>query len=325
MKLLDFAKAHDAELLPPVSEDQILLFEAERGLRIPPGLREFYSAAGGTNDFTKWSWRIWPFEELATIESRAGESPNIDHLSGHENCPVLADYLAFIDVLIEAPLYAVCANPANPRYGEVISLAGDNEPFLDGPIATFAEFEAILARHWDDIVLPNTLNGDKAEASKPPGPETDLRHQTNTDPNMINSPYEPPQTNPMDQPTSPTSLEGAGKPSDGLLTFISLSGSFSRAELLVATLALAFLAVLISFIAQILESPEISLFIYCLYPVWGMALGKRSRDLGTTFTYGMIIGMIFPIMGLVFLFQPGAKARTTKLADKEVQTSPCKK
>ena len=46
---------------------------------------------------------------------------------------------------------------------------------------------------------------------------------------------------------------------------------------------------------------------YALYPVWGMALGKRSRDLGTTFTYGMLIGMVFPIIGIVFLFQKGVK------------------
>jgi len=33
------------------------------------------------------------------------------------------------------------------------------------------------------------------------------------------------------------------------------------------------------------------------------ALGKRSRDLGTTFTYGMLMGMISPVIGIVFLFQ----------------------
>ena len=58
MKLLEFAMAHDAELLPPVREEQIARFEAERGLKLPPGLREFYLSAGGTGDFTEWSWRI---------------------------------------------------------------------------------------------------------------------------------------------------------------------------------------------------------------------------------------------------------------------------
>ncbi|MFT4175922.1 MAG: hypothetical protein QM627_04640 [Luteolibacter sp.] len=93
-----------------------------------------------------------------------------------------------------------------------------------------------------------------------------------------------------------------------LLQFVSPSGSFSRIELLIATSILIFLAVVISIIAAFSQAPAVSLFIYCLYPIWGIALGKRSRDLGTTFTYGMIIGMIFPIIGLIFLFQPGAKA-----------------
>lgn len=55
--------------------------------------------------------------------------------------------------------------------------------------------------------------------------------------------------------------------------------------------------------------------IYALYPIWGAALGKRSRDLGTTFTYGMIIGMIFPVIGVVFLFQAGKKAQTKNDAE----------
>lgn len=126
---------------------------------------------------------------------------------------------------------------------------------------------------------------------------------------MTDSPYDPPLTNPVDQRPISDTPGGNRRVSDRLLSFISLAGSFSRTELFIATLTLGFLAVVISFVAQILQSPAISLFIYCLYPVWGMALGKRSRDLGTTFTYGMVIGMLFPIMGLIFLFQPGAKAK----------------
>lgn len=155
MKLLDFAIAHGAELLPAIRESCIEEFETERGLKLPPGLRDFYLAAGGTGDFTQWSWRIWPFEELTTIESRAGSNPDLECLEGYDSCPVLSDYIAFMDVLIEAPLYAVCANPGNRRFGEIVSLAGDGKPFLTGPIRSFGEFEIILTQHWDDVVLPN--------------------------------------------------------------------------------------------------------------------------------------------------------------------------
>jgi hypothetical protein len=56
---------------------------------------------------------------------------------------------------------------------------------------------------------------------------------------------------------------------------------------------------------QLENAQRVSLLIsgYSLYPIWGAALGKHSRDLGTTFTYGMLMGMISPIIRIVFLFQ----------------------
>ncbi len=158
MKLLDFAIAHDAEILQPIGEERIVAFEAELGLILPVGLREFYTEAGGTKDFTECIWRIWPFEELATLDQKLRTQPDIECLNGHSECPVLSDYLAFIDALIEAPLYAVCANPRNPKYGEVISLAGDSKPFLAGPIESFEEFLLILGAHWEDVVLPDKIS-----------------------------------------------------------------------------------------------------------------------------------------------------------------------
>ena len=158
MKLLDFATAHDAVILQPIGEERIAAFEAKLGLILPAGLREFYAEAGGTKEFTEWMWRIWPFDELVTLDQRLRTKPDIECLNGHTVCPDLCDYLAFIDALIEAPLYAVCANPRNPKYGEVISLAGDSKnPFLAGPIESFEDFLLILGKHWEDIVLPDKI------------------------------------------------------------------------------------------------------------------------------------------------------------------------
>lgn len=154
MNLLEFARAHGAEMLPPISEARIIAFEAERGLRLPPGLREFYLEAGGTMEFTESIWRIWPFKELVTLDQILPKIPDIEYLNHEPICPKLSDYLAFIDALIEAPLYAVCANPKNSRYGEVISVSGDLKPFLEGPIASFEEFLVILSKHWEQAVLP---------------------------------------------------------------------------------------------------------------------------------------------------------------------------
>lgn len=99
-------------------------------------------------------------------------------------------------------------------------------------------------------------------------------------------------------------------------SFLSPAGSFSRVEFLIACVVLALilsqLAKLTASHPEIL-SPEVFLILpLLLYAMWGVAVGKRSRDLGTTFTYGMVIGMIFPVMGLVFLFQPGRKSRSSQ-------------
>ena len=102
---------------------------------------------------------------------------------------------------------------------------------------------------------------------------------------------------------------------NSIRTYLSFSGSFSRIELLTATLILlaiaVFLAALRNVFPETISEDGYRWMVYALYPIWGAALGKRSRDLGTTFTYGMIIGMIFPVMGIVFLFQAGKKAKSS--------------
>ena len=107
-----------------------------------------------------------------------------------------------------------------------------------------------------------------------------------------------------------------------LRSYFSLSGSFSRIELLVATTVLLGIAICLSYMKTAypdsIATGTYNMIMYSLYPIWGAALGKRSRDLGTTFTYGMIIGMVFPVIGLVFLFQGGKKAQTKTIAEQDV-------
>jgi len=158
MKLIEFAIEKGAELLSPVDESSIAAFENRHELRLPESLRDFYINAGGTEEFTDWLWRIWPFSELTTLDKRIKKEPNIEYLDGHFKCPDLKDYIPFMDALIEAPLYAVCANEKNSKFSEVISLAGDSNPFLAGPIVTFDEFVLILEQHWEDVILPNSIS-----------------------------------------------------------------------------------------------------------------------------------------------------------------------
>lgn len=128
-------------------------------------------------------------------------------------------------------------------------------------------------------------------------------------------------------PYKPPAIEAAGGSSNQrtvargsgtakVLAFVSPSGSFSRVELLIATVVLLAIAVGLSALHRafpsVLSAPVLTVVKYGLYLIWGVALGKRSRDLGTTFTYGMLVGVLFPVLGIIFLFQEGAKARAAR-------------
>lgn len=132
------------------------------------------------------------------------------------------------------------------------------------------------------------------------------------------NPYQSPKSDPDLPPTfgAETGGEGREKAASRFRKFVSTSGSFSRTELFIATAVLGGVALMLGLLHGLV--PDLfswgiyRVSLYGLYPIWGMALGKRSRDLGTTFTYGMIIGMIFPVIGLLFLFQEGAKYKECK-------------
>ena len=113
-------------------------------------------------------------------------------------------------------------------------------------------------------------------------------------------------------------LRGQGGNSYAHPRVFSLSGSFSRTELYQAasgllTLVGIFVALREAF-PEAISDLGFRCLVYALYPLWGIALGKRSRDFGTTFTYGMLIGMVFPVIGVVFLYQEGEKYRRSQAA-----------
>jgi hypothetical protein len=157
MSLLHFAREHGAVLLDPVPEEVIAEFEERTGLAIPPGLRSFYLACGGTREFTDSFWRIWEFGYLAPVSEYVRCEESIEFPSDAER-PPLRDYLAFCDVLIHLPIYAVCANPHNENYGRMISLMGDQDDqyqCLAGPTCHFDDFVESLKVDWEGEVFPD--------------------------------------------------------------------------------------------------------------------------------------------------------------------------
>ena len=130
------------------------------------------------------------------------------------------------------------------------------------------------------------------------------------------NPYESPIAEPEEESATPKIVASNSEDTTKLKQYFSLSGSFSRTELLIAFLALlaAFVGLLIirEQLFEHLNGWPFTIAKFLIYIVWGMALGKRSRDLGTTFTYGMIIGCLFPVIGFIFLFQDGKKYKASR-------------
>jgi hypothetical protein len=133
-------------------------------------------------------------------------------------------------------------------------------------------------------------------------------------------PYKPPASAAASGPSNQRAV-ARGSGIARFLAFVSPSGSFSRVELLIATVVLFAIGVGLSTLhwtfPTVLSAPVLTVAKYGLYLIWGAALGKRSRDLGTTFTYGMLVGVLFPVLGLIFLFQEGAKSRASRSVSAE--------
>jgi len=103
--------------------------------------------------------------------------------------------------------------------------------------------------------------------------------------------------------------------------YFSPKGSFSRLELLAAGAGLYAISLcldgLMRRFPEVYPAGDMVFYRLGLYLVWALALGKRSRDIGTTFTYGALVGAILPVIGIVFLFQKGAKEREKEAAAAE--------
>jgi len=119
----------------------------------------------------------------------------------------------------------------------------------------------------------------------------------------------PYQTPDVEEPSKPKKLASTDSAAKILKEYFSISGSFSRGELFIAAVTLY--GVFMGVGRLVVHYPEFfpvfMIVSFVIYIAWGIALGKRSRDIGTTFTFGMIVGMIVPFLGIIYLFQKGKK------------------
>lgn len=121
-------KRAGACLRAPASEDTVRAIEARYGLSIPSGARELYLEANGADgEFGNWSWNFWPIDSEKLRLSDYFRSPRSYEVAGRKINP--SKYLRFFDVLIDAPLYAYCADAGLAHFGEVLAIYSDDGTF----------------------------------------------------------------------------------------------------------------------------------------------------------------------------------------------------
>jgi len=145
-----------AKLNAPASEYLIGSIEAQYQIRIPPGARELYKEANGADgDVGNWTWLFWAIDSeeirLSDYFKRPREYKVEDRIIDPQK------YLRFFDALIDAPLYAYCADPESKYFGEVLGIHSDNGEFDAFISASSVQlFLALLVQSkTDDVILMN--------------------------------------------------------------------------------------------------------------------------------------------------------------------------
>ncbi len=134
----------------------------------------------------------------------------------------------------------------------------------------------------------------------------------------MKNPYQTPTSNPENESAPAELIKSPFSIKKHLKEYFSLSGSFTRMEFFLAGLMIYAFFKLVQtayyFIPN--EIPHIAyiVLIWGLYFIWGLAVGKRAKTVGFNMTSGVIMGIIFPIMALIFIFQEGTKDKEVKAA-----------
>jgi hypothetical protein len=155
-KTIDLLIAVGAKLNAPASEYLIGSIESQYQIRIPPGARELYKEANGADgEFGNWIWLFWAIDSeeirLSDYFKRPREYKVEDRIIDPHK------YLRFFDALIDAPLYAYCADPESKHFGEVLGIHSDNgefDAFISAPSVEL--FLSLLVQSkTDDAILMN--------------------------------------------------------------------------------------------------------------------------------------------------------------------------
>lgn len=150
-----------AKLRPPASSATIDRVVGSLGINLPADVGRLYEQANGSDaEFGKWSWHFWPIDsEELTLDSYLKRPRDFVISSGSRKIDP-RKYVRFFDCLIDAPLYAYCADRESAHFGEVVGCHTDNGTF-DAFVSTSSVsrfLELLSATRGDDVILVDEKN-----------------------------------------------------------------------------------------------------------------------------------------------------------------------
>ncbi len=145
-----------AQLNAPASDDLAAEIESRYEIKVPADALELYKQANGANgEFGEWIWLFWPIDSEEIRLSDYFKRPREYKVEDREIDP--RKYLRFFDALIDAPLYAYCADPGSKYFGEVLGIHSDNgefDAFVSAPSVSIF-LSLLVESNADDVILIN--------------------------------------------------------------------------------------------------------------------------------------------------------------------------
>ena len=145
-----------AKLLPPASSVAIDRVTCSLGITLPADVRWLYEHANGSDgDFGEWSWHFWPIDSEELTLGSYLKRPRDYVVSPDTRRIDPRKYVRFVDCLIDAPLYAYCADRESPHFGEVIGCNTDGGTFdafvSASSVSRFLELLSVT--RGDEVIL----------------------------------------------------------------------------------------------------------------------------------------------------------------------------
>jgi hypothetical protein len=119
-----------AELNGPAPSAVIDRVTSLHGVDLADDVRSLYAEANGSDgEFGECSWHFWGIDDEEVIIGSYLKLPRQFVISATARAIDPMKYVRFFDALVDAPLYAYCADRRSAHFGEVIGCNTDSGAF----------------------------------------------------------------------------------------------------------------------------------------------------------------------------------------------------